>query len=59
MLNIDMILTIVMFTIFIVIVIWAWSPARKKEFEEAGRMALEPDDTNPETATKQEELKHG
>ena len=59
MLSIDMILTIVMFTIFIVIVIWAWSPARKKEFDEAGKLALEPDDITPQKATPKEELKHG
>lgn len=57
--NIDIVLTLVMFTIFIVIVIWAWSPARKKQFEEAEQLPLEPDDITPETATKQEELGHG
>jgi cbb3-type cytochrome oxidase subunit 3 len=59
MLSIDMILTIVMFTIFIVIVIWAWSPGRKKEFDEAGKLALESDDITPQKATPKEELKHG
>ncbi len=59
MINIDIILTLVMFTIFIAIVVWAWSPARKKEFDEARQLALEPDDITPQTAKKQKELKHG
>ncbi len=57
--NIDIVLTLVMFTIFIVIVIWAWSPARKKQFEEAERLPLEPDDITPETTTRQQEPGHG
>jgi cbb3-type cytochrome oxidase subunit 3 len=59
MLSIDMILTIAMFTVFIVIVIWAWSPGRKKEFDEAKQLALEPDDITLEKATRREDLKHG
>ena len=57
--NIDIVLTLVMFTIFIVIVIWAWSPARKKQFEEAERLPLEADDITPEAATLQKEPGHG
>jgi len=56
---IDIALTLVMFTIFIVIVIWAWSPARKKQFEEAERLPLEPDDITPEATTSQQEPGHG
>ena len=54
MLSIDMTLTIVMFVIFIGIVIWAWSPARKQEFEEASNLALEPDDIAPDATVKRE-----
>ena len=59
MLNIDMTLTILMFVIFIGIVIWAWSPARKKEFEEASNLALEPDDINPDPTAKREGQDNG
>ncbi len=48
MLSIDMILTIVMFVVFIGIVFWAWSPSRKQEFEDASNLALEPDDIAPD-----------
>ena len=54
MLSIDMTLTIVMFVIFIGIVLWAWSPARKQEFEEASNLALEPDDIAPDATVKRE-----
>ena len=59
MLNVDMTLTIVMFVIFIAIVVWAWSPARKQEFEEASNLALEPDDIVPNTVVKREEQDNG
>jgi cytochrome c oxidase cbb3-type subunit 4 len=59
MLNLDITLTIVMFAIFIGIVVWAWSPSRKKEFEEASNLALEPDEITPDTVTKQEGQDHG
>lgn len=36
--------TILAFAFFIGIVIWAWSGARKKDFEAASRMALEDDE---------------
>ena len=59
MLNIDITLTIVMFVVFIGIVIWAWSPGRKQEFEEASNLALEPDDIAPDTTTKREGQDNG
>jgi cytochrome c oxidase cbb3-type subunit 4 len=59
MLNFDITMTIVMFTIFIGIIVWAWSPSRKKEFEEASNLALEPDDITPDTVTKREGQHHG
>jgi cbb3-type cytochrome oxidase subunit 3 len=59
MLSLDITLTIVMFIIFIGIVIWAWSPARKQDFKEAGSLALEPDDITPDTASKREAQDNG
>ncbi len=38
--------TVIAFVIFVGIVAWAWSGARKNEFEKASRMAL--DDERPE-----------
>jgi len=59
MLSIDMILTIVMFVVFIGIVVWAWNPSRKQEFEEASNIALEPDDFSPDSTAKREEQDNG
>ena len=36
--------TVVAFVFFITIVIWAWSGARKKDFDEAAQLPLEDDD---------------
>jgi len=41
--------TVVVFILFIGIVIWAWSGARKAEFDEAAHMPLEEDDTGEES----------
>ncbi len=38
--------TVVVFILFIGIVIWAWSGARKSEFDEAAHMPLEEDDAD-------------
>jgi len=59
MLSIDMILTIVMFVVFIGIVLWAWSPSRKQEFEDASNIALEPDDIIPDSTAKREGQNNG
>jgi cytochrome c oxidase cbb3-type subunit 4 len=59
MLNIDIAMTLVMFTIFIGIVVWAWSPGRKQEFDEASNLALESDDLTPDAATKREDHDNG
>ena len=42
--------TVLAFIFFIAVVIWAWSGARKKDFDEASRLPLD-DDLN---ANKQE-----
>jgi cytochrome c oxidase cbb3-type subunit 4 len=35
--------TVVAFVFFVGVVIWAWSGRRKKDFDEAARMALDDD----------------
>ncbi|MDJ0880160.1 MAG: cbb3-type cytochrome c oxidase subunit 3 [Gammaproteobacteria bacterium] len=47
--------TIIVFVVFIGIVVWAYSSRRKKDFDEASRLAL--DDDKPETSSKTEEDK--
>ena len=37
------IFTLIMLLLFIGICVWAWSSKRKKDFEEAARLPLEPD----------------
>ena len=37
--------TVVAFVFFVAVVIWAWSGRRKKDFDEAARMALDDDET--------------
>ena len=39
--------TVIVFVVFIGIVVWAYSSRRKKDFDEAARLAL--DDDQPET----------
>lgn len=46
--------TVLVTAIFIGIVIWAYSPGRKKEFEEAGNIPFEDsDDGFPDTSEKE------
>lgn len=46
--------TVIVFIIFIAIVVWAFSGKRKKDFDEAARLAL--DEERPEASkTKHEE----
>ena len=35
--------TVIAFVIFVVVVFWAWSGRRKKDFDKAARMALDDD----------------
>ncbi len=35
--------TVIAFVIFVVVVLWAWSGRRKKDFDKAARMALDDD----------------
>ena len=39
--------TVLLLVTFLGIVIWAYSSARKKDFEEAALLALDEDDTTP------------
>ena len=41
------IVTVVSFLVFIGIVCWAWSARRKKDFDEAARLALDDDHSLP------------
>ena len=38
--------TLLLLALFVGIVIWAWSGARKKQFEAAARLPLEDDDSD-------------
>ena len=42
--------TVAVFVIFIGIILWAYSGSRKKDFDEAARLALDDDDNSPSTA---------
>ena len=44
--------TVILFIVFIGIVLWAYSSRRKKDFDEAARLAL--DDDTPEIKSEQE-----
>ncbi|MDP2829839.1 MAG: cbb3-type cytochrome c oxidase subunit 3 [Sulfuricellaceae bacterium] len=49
------IMTVIFFALFVGIVIWAFSPSRKKEFDEAARLVMdndEPDSVIVKPATK-------
>ena len=39
--------TLLMLALFVGIVIWAWSSKRKADFDEASRLPLDPDSTEP------------
>ena len=41
--------TVLAFGFFIGIVVWAWSGARKKDFEEASKLPLDDDDITIDT----------
>ena len=59
MLNIDILLTIVLFIIFIGIIVWAWSPGRKQDFNEAAQLVIDDDTDTIEMDTMAEGRKHG
>lgn len=47
--------TVIVFIIFIGIVLWAYSGNRKKDFDEAAKLALDDDDKPESTQHKTEE----
>ncbi len=49
--------TVAVFIIFIGIVWWAYSGARKKDFDEAARLALDDDDIPPSSSSASNQQK--
>jgi cytochrome c oxidase cbb3-type subunit IV len=47
--------TVIVFIIFIGIVLWAYSGSRKKDFDEAARLALDDDNDNPKSTQQKPE----
>lgn len=52
------IITVVLMVLFVAMWIWAWRPARKKDFDEAARLALEESERNKADARKRDEVNH-
>lgn len=40
------IMTVIFFALFVGIVVWAFSPGRKKEFDEAARLVMDNDESD-------------
>ena len=59
MLTLDISLTIGLFIIFIGIIVWAWSPARKQDFNDAADLVIDDDIDSVKTNNAPEERKHG
>ena len=59
MLALDISLTIGLFIIFIGIIVWAWSPARKQDFNDAADLVIDDDIDSVKTNNAPEERKHG
>jgi len=59
MLAFDISLTIALFIIFIGIIVWAWSPARKQGFNDAARLVIDDDIDSVKANKVPEESKHG
>ena len=61
MLNIDIALTVLLFIVFIGIIVWAWSPGRKHDFNDAARLVVDDDDDidNVKSKSVPEGHKHG
>ncbi|MCY4350064.1 MAG: cbb3-type cytochrome c oxidase subunit 3 [Thiotrichales bacterium] len=51
--------TAAMLAVFAVIVGWAWSERRRRDFEEAARLPLEEDSEEGATKPRHEEARHG
>lgn len=59
MLNVDIALTVGLFVIFIGIIVWAWSPGRKRDFDDAAHLIIDDDIDSVESNNAPEEHKHG
>lgn len=59
MVNFDITLTVMLFIIFIGIILWAWSPGRKSDFEDAAQLVVDDDIDNVDSNTVAEGQKHG
>ena len=59
MLNFDIALTIVLFITFIGIIVWAWSPGRKRDFNDAAHLVIDDDIDNVKSKPDSEGHKHG
>ena len=44
MLIVDIALTVGLFVTFIGIIVWAWSPGRKRDFDDAAHLVIDDDD---------------
>ncbi len=59
MLTIDISFTVLLFVIFIGIIVWAWNPARKREFNNAAQIAIDDETDNTESNKIPEGHRHG
>jgi len=59
MLNFDIALTVVLFITFIGIIVWAWSPARKRDFNDAAHLVVDDDIDGVKPNNVPEGQKHG
>jgi len=59
MLNFDIALTIILFFTFIGIIVWAWSPGRKRDFNDAAHLVIDDDIDNVKSKSDSGERKHG
>jgi len=59
MLNFDIALTIVLFITFIGIIVWAWSPGRKRDFNDAAHLVIDDDIDSVKSKPDPEGHKHG
>ena len=59
MVNFDITLTVLLFIDFIGIILWAWSPGRKPDFDEAAQLVVDDDIDNVNSNNVSEGQKHG
>jgi cytochrome c oxidase cbb3-type subunit 4 len=52
------IMTVVMMTVFIGIVLWAWSGKRREDFEAAARVPLDDDEPVSDASTRRHQAGH-